>query len=91
MAFPQLPLPARTDEFSKITTVLDADGWLTSMSYEAPSSKSYALTKVITATKTIGDDAFVFTAKPNLYCKYSSSAIYSVTYSIQRFDSKFII
>ena len=69
----------------------DADGWLTSMSYEAPSSKSYALTKVITATKTIGDDVFVFTAKPNLYCKYSSSAIYSVTYSIQRFDSKFII
>ena len=79
------------DEFSKITTVLDADGWSTSMSYEAPSSKSYALTKVITATKTIGDDAFLFTAKPNLYCKYSSSAIYSVTYSIQRFDSKFII
>lgn len=79
------------DEFSKITTILAADGWSTSMSYEIPSSKYYALTKVITATKTIGDDAFVFTAKPNLYCKYSSSAIYSVTYSIQRFDSKFII
>ena len=79
------------DEFNKITTVLDADGWSTSMSYEVPSSKSYALAKVITATKTIGDDAFVFTAKPNLYCKYSSSAIYTVTYSIQRFDSKFII
>ena len=79
------------DEFNKITTVLDADGWSTSMSYEAPSSKSYALTKVITATKTIGDDVFVFTAKPNLYCKYSSSATYSVAYSIQRFDSKFII
>ena len=79
------------DEFNKITTVLDADGWSTSMSYEAPSSKSYALTKVITATKTIGDDVFVFTAKPNLYCKYSSYATYSVIYSIQRFDSKFTI
>lgn len=64
---------------------------MTSMSYEAPSSKSYALTKVITATKTIGDNVFVFTAKPNLYCKYSSSATYTVDYSIQRFDSKFII